>query len=225
VTALLEKRMTESPDGNVVDDNDDLNRKLAQYTQTTAIEPELPNYTEFFTHVKEAGRITETKTKQTPSDWFELSKEKIQPIINTMTALLKQIRECNNEQLQTNLSRQLKLANKIRNITVAEAKSKYLSKLAEEIGELSGTNCKNSWKAVRQCKLGNKTNYKKQKIMSLRLPNGQRAKTDKENMSVFHPNCIRVFNNHRIVSSEALNFITQCETFAQLDNPIPGRNS
>jgi hypothetical protein len=81
-------------------------------------------------------------------------------------------------------------------------------------------NCKNSWKAVRQCKLGNKNNHKKQKVMSLRLPNGQRAKTDKENMSVFQPHCIRIFNNSRIVSPKALNFITQHETYEQLDDPI-----
>ncbi len=43
---------------------------------------------------------------------------------------------------------------------------------------------------------------------------------DKENMGVFRPHCIRIFNNHRIVSPEALEFIKKQETYAELDNPI-----
>ncbi len=39
-------------------------------------------------------------------------------------------------------------------------------------------------------------------------------------MSVFRPYCIRVFNNHRIESPEALEFITKRETYLELDNPI-----
>ncbi len=52
------------------------------------------------------------------------------------------------------------------------------------------------------------------------MDNGKQAKNDKENMSIFHPHCIRVFNNHRLVSPEALTFIKQRETFTHLDNPI-----
>ena len=125
------------------------------------------DYTEFFKHVKNAGEATATKTQLDPLDWFEHSKDLIQPTIDAVTDLLKQWRECNDEQTQHKLSQQLKLANKIRNITVADAKSRYLSKLADEIGGLSGTKCKNSWKYVRQCELGNKNNHKKQKTMSL----------------------------------------------------------
>jgi hypothetical protein len=53
----------------------------------------------------------------------------------------------------------------------------------------------------------------KPKTMALKLPNGQRAKTDKENMSVFRPHCIRILNNHRIVLPEALEFIKKQETY------------
>ncbi len=60
-----------------------------------------------------------------------------------------------------------------------------MSKLAEKIARLAGTNSKAAWKAVHKCKLGNKINHKKTKTMALKLSNGQRAKTDKENMSVF----------------------------------------
>ncbi len=82
-----------------------------------------------------------------------------------------------------------------------------MSKLAEKIARLAGTNSKAAWKAVHECELGNKINHKKTKTMALKLPNGQRAKTDKENISDFRPHCIRIFNNHRIVLPEALDFI------------------
>ena len=95
-----------------------------------------------------------------------------------------------------------------------------MSKLADQIARLAGTNSKAAWKAVHECELGNKINHQKTKTMALKLPNGQRAKTDKENMSVFRPHCIKIFNNHRIVSPEALNFIKRRETYAELDNPI-----
>jgi hypothetical protein len=76
-------------------------------------------------------------------------------------------------------STELKLANKIQNFLITIAKSRYLSNLADKIGELSGSNCKAAWKAVRQCELGNKSNHNKQKPMSLQMDNGKRAKTTK----------------------------------------------
>ncbi len=59
-------------------------------------------------------------------------------------------------------------------IVIAEVKEAYMSKLAEKIARLAGTNSKGAWKAVRECKLGNKINHRKTKTMALKLPNGQR---------------------------------------------------
>jgi hypothetical protein len=44
----------------------------------------------------------------------------------------------------------------------------------------------------------NKTQYRSEWITE------SEQKNDKENMSIFHPHCIRVFNNHRLVSPKAL---------------------
>jgi hypothetical protein len=177
-------------------------------------------YADFFKKVKRAGEQTATKLISPPLDWFEMSKEKPQPRINIVNSIRKQIRECKDEQTITCLKKELKLANKICNIVIAEAKEHYMSKLAEKIARLARTNSKAAWKALQECELGNKINHKKKKLMSLRLPNGEKAKSDKENMSVFHPHCIRIFNNHRIVSSEALDFVMRRETYQKLDNPI-----
>ena len=96
-----------------------------------------------------------------------MSKDEIQPTIDKVTTLLKELRECNNKQQRLTTSTELKLANKIQNFLITIAKSRYLSNLADKIGELSGSNCKAAWKAVRQCELGNKSNHNKQKPMSL----------------------------------------------------------
>jgi hypothetical protein len=140
-------------------------------------------------------------------DWFETSKYKIQPQIDTVTSMLKQLRKYKDEHTKFGLQKELKLANKIRNIVIAEAKESYISKLAEKIARLGGTTSKAAWKALRECKLGNKINHNKTKTIALKLPNGQREKIVKKNMSIFCPHCIRIFNNHRIVLPEAIEFI------------------
>ena len=42
-----------------------------------------------------------------------MSKDEIQPTIDKVTTLLKELRECNNEQQRLTKSTELKLANKI----------------------------------------------------------------------------------------------------------------
>jgi hypothetical protein len=96
-------------------------------------------------------------------DWFETSKDKIQPQIDTVTSMLKQLRECKEEHTKSCLQKELKLANKICNIVIEEAKESYMSKLAEKIARLAGTNSKAAWTAVHKCELGNKINHKKPK--------------------------------------------------------------
>jgi hypothetical protein len=163
------------------------NETLKNLNELTTTNNNTPTeYTDFFKNVKRAGKQTATKLITPPLDWFEMSKEKTQPRINVVNAIHKHISECKDKQTINHLKK-IKLANKIRNIVIAEAKEHYMSKLAEKIARLAGTNSKAAWKAVRECELGNKINHRKKKPMSLRLPNGEKAKTDKENMSVFHP--------------------------------------
>jgi hypothetical protein len=168
-------------------------------------------YTSYFKNLKRAGEEPAMKTITPPMDWFERSKDKIQPQIETVTSILKQLRKCKDKHTKSCLQKEPKLANKIPKTVTAEAKESYMSKLAEKIARLAGTNSKAAWKAVHKCKLGNKINHKKTKNMVLKQPNGQRAKTDKKNMSVFCPHCIRIFNNHRFASPEALVFIKNQE--------------
>jgi hypothetical protein len=80
--------------------NIEYNRTLTQYTQPNPEDPQPIDYTEFFKYVKNAGEATATKTQLDPLDWFEHSKDLIQPTIDAVTDLLKQWRECHDEQTQ-----------------------------------------------------------------------------------------------------------------------------
>jgi hypothetical protein len=178
-----------------------------------------PNYTTFFQGVETAAKCAATTVEKKAVDWFEMSKEKIQPVIDKMYNLLAEYRNSTGEGARI-MKEELKLASKIRSITINEAKATYLSAKAEEIGNLAGGNTKEMWVSVREMELGNTVNHVQPKKMALRLPNGERAKNDKENMSIMHPHCMRVFNNHKIVSPQALDLLTQREQVTSLDNPI-----
>jgi hypothetical protein len=148
------------------------NKKLQEITNSNENNNNTQEeYTNYFKNVKQAGKETATKSITPPMDWFETSKDKIQPQIDNVTSSLKQLRECKDEHTKSCLQKELKLANEIRNIIIAEAKESYMSKLADRIARLAGANSKAAWKAVHKCKLGNKINHTKTKIMALKLPN------------------------------------------------------
>jgi hypothetical protein len=119
------------------------NKKLQEITNTNEDNTNTQEkYTKYFKNVKKAGKETAMKTIKPPMDWFEASKDKIQPRINTVTSIHKQLCECKNKHTKSRLQKELKLANKIRNIVIAEAKESYMSKLADQIARLAGTNSK-----------------------------------------------------------------------------------
>jgi hypothetical protein len=77
---------------------------------------------------------------------------------------------------KSHFQKEFRLANKIRNIVIAEAKESYMSKLAEKIARLVGTNSKAAWKAVCKCKIGNKINHKKTKPVHSNYPTAKGQK-------------------------------------------------
>jgi hypothetical protein len=55
-----------------------------------------------------------------------------------------------------------------------------MSKPAEKIARLIGTNSKAAWKAVSECKLGNKINHKKAKTWLSNYPMAKKRKQTRE---------------------------------------------
>jgi hypothetical protein len=60
-------------------------------------------YTNYFKNIKRVSKETAMKTITPPMDWFNTSKDKIQPQIDTVTSLLKHLRKCTNEHTTSRL--------------------------------------------------------------------------------------------------------------------------
>ena len=57
--------------------------------------------------------------------------------------------------------------------------------------------------------------------MALQLPNGSKAKNDKENMTILGPHCEKLLNNKNInTSPQALTHIRQRDQLTTLDDQI-----
>jgi len=197
--------------------NREFNCKLSR--ETTANTETEPTYTEYFTSVPKAAKSTAIAPEIEKNAWFEMSKQKLQPIIDRVTSLRAASRDPTNADLQKTKLEQA-LAHKLRNIAVREAKSIYMSHIAEKISTLTGENTRTMWEAVKDCKLGHEINYLRPQNMSLTLADGARATNDKENMSVMQAHCQKLFNNRKEVSPDALDHITQREVEPSLDDPI-----
>ena len=168
-----------------------------------------PAYTSFFSTVVDTGKATATKLPTTPVDWFEFSKDRLQPILDRVTNLLFELRDPSNP-TPADTKTKLALANRIRNIRVREAKLDFNRHMANKLTNAANTfDAKEIHKIIKQTSLGHEINHAPKRSISLCLPNGKRAINNKENMSVMLPHCQRVFNNHKAVSPQALMHMKQ----------------
>ena len=177
------------------------------------------DYTTFFEAVKSTAESSAIKPEKKINAWFAMSKDELQPAIDRITALQHSIRDPSNiDQAATRQA--LKLAYRLRNIAVRKAKSKYMSHIAQKIGNLSGENTKAMWDAVKECKLGHENNYIRPQIISLTREDGAKTTNNKENIDIMRTHCEKLFNNKKQVSPDALDLIDQRETEENLDRPI-----
>ena len=196
--------------------NQSFNHKLNTEIQHTNPRDD---YTTFFELVKNTAESTAIKPEKKINAWFTMSKDTLQPAIDRVTALQHSIRDPSNQnKLAT--KRELQLAYRLRNIAVREAKSKYMSHIAQRIGTLSGENTRAMWEAIKECKLGHENNYIRPQIMSLTKEDGSRTTNNKDNIEIMRSHCEKLFNNKKQVSPNALNLIDQRETEPDLDRPI-----
>lgn len=180
-------------------------------------------YSDFFPIVSEAARATATTLPEPPIDWFEHSKLKIQPAMDLVTSLLAELRDPNNP-APDDTKQQLKIANKMRNIVVREAKTSYNRLLSTKLHASSHDHDYRSFhKIIKATALGNEVNHTTKSTMSLRMPDGSRANNDKDNMTVMLPHCERMFNNHKAVSPDALDRMAQRDEvqYQEMNSSLP----
>ena len=198
---------------------EEFNHKLSNellHTNTT------DDYTTFFDLVGKTAKETAIKPERPTNTWFEMSKEQIQTTIDRVTSLQCEIRDPSNNNPQAT-KRELQLAYRLRNIAVREAKSKYMSHIAQKISSLTGDNTRSMWEAINECKLGHENNYTRPQIMTLARPDGSRTTNDKENIEIMRPHCEKLFNNKKQVSADALDLIHTRPTETELDSHISWR--
>ena len=177
------------------------------------------DYTTFFEIVGNTAKSSAIEAPKQQNAWFEMSKNRIQPAIDRITALQHYLRDPANPD-PTSTKMELQTAYRLRNIIVHEAKSKYMSHIAQKISNLSGDNTKAMWLAINECKLGNENNYKRPSKMKLTQHDGSKTTNDKENICIMQTHCEKLFNNKKQVSPNALDLIEQRATKADLDNAI-----
>jgi hypothetical protein len=110
--------------------------------------PTTENYTVFNETTLEAAKATAIASSKPTRDWFEMSKHKIQPLIDRIT-MLRALQRSTSNSNPSQTTRELKLCIRLKTIAIREAKSNYMSHIAEKIGTLSGNNTKEMWDAIK----------------------------------------------------------------------------
>ena len=122
------KRILQDPETNA-----EFNYKLS--TEYESITTQCDDYTTFNETILESGTTTAISDNKPTLDWFEMSKDKIQPLIDRITTLrAKQRSQTDPDPHRT--TTELKLCIRLKSIAIRDAKSKYMSYIAEQIGTL-----------------------------------------------------------------------------------------
>ena len=175
---------------------------------------------EFCEIIMKAAAETATTTETSVDGWFEFSKDTLVPLIGHRNKMLHAIKHSNrsNNDLEHTKAQLKALQNRI-DYNTAEAKHKWSAYYSDKVSKMNFDG-KTAWEAIRLLTNGFSAHHKKTKSMAMRLPNGELAKNDEENMSVMGPHLNKVFNNHRPVDDTVLDLLEQREKFDDLDESI-----
>ena len=80
-------------------------------------------------------------------------------------------------------------------------------------------NPKADWASIRRLTGGESSHHASPKIIQMRLPSGNLADNDEENVSVFANHFKKVLNNHKPTDTTVINEIHFREVMEELDDP------
>ena len=80
-------------------------------------------------------------------------------------------------------------------------------------------NPKEAWVSIRRLKGGKSSHHTSPKVIQMRLPSGNLAENDKENVSVFANHFKKVLNNHKMTDTKVINEINSREVMGEFDDP------
>ena len=89
---------------------------------------------------------------------------------------------------------------------VIAAKTRWYYHLAEEIHNMP-FNPKEAWASIGRLTGGESSQHTSPKVIQMRLPSGNLAENDKENVSVFENNFKKILNNNKLIDTTVINKI------------------
>ena len=80
-------------------------------------------------------------------------------------------------------------------------------------------NPKEAWMSIGKLTGGESSHHTSPKVIQMRLPSGNLAENDEENVSVFANHFNKLLNNHKTTDKTVINKINLQEVMVELDNP------
>ena len=149
--------------------------------------------------------------------WYHFSRDTLTPTLEARNSVLHAIRSEHNT-LSPRTLRHLKTLQQKVDKAVSVAKTRWSCHLAEEIHNMP-FNPKEAWVSIRRLTGGESSHHTSPKVIQMRLPSGNLAENDKENVSVFENHFKKVLNNHKMTDTTVINEINLREVMGELDNP------
>ena len=149
--------------------------------------------------------------------WYHFSRDTLTPTLEARNLVLYDIRAENNTPSSRTL-RHLKTPQQKVDEEVSVAKTRWSCHLTEEIHNMP-FNPKEAWVSIGKLTGGKSSNHTSPKVIHMRLPSGNLAENDEENVSVFANHFKKALNNHKTTDTTVIDKINLREVMRELDDP------
>jgi hypothetical protein len=179
------------------------------------------DYDDYQETILNAGKLTAIYHKRQCSGWFQLSRTTLSPLLMERIEVLHATNRCHHlpAAIQATMRANLKQLNRHIAHAVSHAKATWYADICQKIHDMN-MEPRLAWEHIHILTKGESAHHQRQSTIAMQLPNGKRATTAAENMSVFAPHFQRVLNNHRPVDLEFANHVPQRRTLWELNDPI-----
>jgi hypothetical protein len=178
-------------------------------------------YDDYQAMIMKAGELTATRHKRQCDGWFLMSCTTLAPLLKEHNQLLHSVKRMQHlsAKIQATVQVDLKCLNRHIAHAVSHAKAMRNADICAKIHSMK-MDPRLAWEHIRLLTKGESAHHRKLTTMAMRLPDGPRATTAPENMSVFAPHFHKVFNAQRTMDSSVLNNVPQQRTIWELNDPI-----
>ena len=149
--------------------------------------------------------------------WYQFSRDNLTPTLEARNSELHSIRNDPGNANPSTPQRLEQLQHKV-DVTVDLAKTRWSHNVAREIHNMP-FNPKTAWDNIKWIAGGDMSHHSALTLIQMRLPLGQLAENDEENVSVFASHFKIVLNNHKPTDREVINEIDLRKVMRELYVP------